>query len=106
MGAVFAEPFLTRWLIDVEILARLIAAGRSGLLPGAAEVVYELPLRQWHDVAGSKVKPLDFPKALLELRTIARHYLRRAERAPVMARIAPPRLAAAASPRLTQRRAA
>jgi hypothetical protein len=48
-------------------------------MPPAAEVVYELPLAQWHDVDGSKVKPLDFPRAMLELLTIRRHYLRGGE---------------------------
>lgn len=64
LRAAFAEPFQSRWLFDVEILARLQADGQR---PGAAEIVYEYPLPQWHDVAGSKVKPTDFPKALLEL---------------------------------------
>jgi glycosyltransferase involved in cell wall biosynthesis len=72
----FCEPFLTRWLLDVEILARMIAVGRAQALPDVAEVVHELPLPQWHDVSGSKVKPLDLFKALLELRAIYRHYLR------------------------------
>ena len=76
MHSVFREPFLTRWLLDVEILARLLAAERTGSLPPTEEVVYELPLRRWHDVAGSKVRALDFPRALLELRTISRRYLR------------------------------
>jgi glycosyltransferase involved in cell wall biosynthesis len=76
MHAVFTRPFLTRWLIDVEILARLIAADRAeDSARTVAETVYELPLPQWHEVAGSKVKPLDFFKALLELRAIYRHYL-------------------------------
>jgi hypothetical protein len=76
MQAVLSRPFLTRWLFDVEILARLVAAGRSGAFAPAAEVVHELPLQQWHDIPGSKVKPTDFPKALMELMSIYRAYLR------------------------------
>lgn len=76
MRAVFSHPFRTRWLFDVEILARLVAAGRSGAFAPAAEIVHELPLHQWHDIPGSKVKAADFPKALLELAGIYREYLR------------------------------
>jgi hypothetical protein len=54
-------------LLDVEILARLIAAGRGTNLPPVEQIVYEYPLKQWHDQKGSKVKPLDFPKALMAL---------------------------------------
>jgi len=72
---VFSQPFLTRWLIDVEILARLLALERQQEDFAVAEAVHELPLRQWHDVNGSKVKPLDLPKALLALRGIHRRYL-------------------------------
>jgi glycosyltransferase involved in cell wall biosynthesis len=78
MRAVFSQPFLTRWLVDVEILARLIAASRLESAPAVEEMVYELPLSQWCEVAGSKVKALDFFKALIELRAIYRHYLGRA----------------------------
>jgi glycosyltransferase involved in cell wall biosynthesis len=77
MRLVFSEPFLTRWLIDVEILFRLLALERSQRDFSVAEAVYELPLRQWHDVKGSKVRPLDLPKALLALRAIRRRYLGR-----------------------------
>ena len=48
---VFATPFLSRWIFDVEVLARLGAVlGASSL----RERVYELVLRQWEDVSGSK----------------------------------------------------
>lgn len=43
----FHDPFVTRWLFDLEILLRL----------GDAPVI-EYPLRAWHDVAGSKVRIL------------------------------------------------
>ena len=99
LRAVFAEPFLTRWLLDVEILARLIAAGRAGLVADAAEVVYELPLPRWCDVAGSKVRPSDFPRAMLELVTIYRRYLRPGAWAPIP-------YAEPAAPVASQRRAA
>ena len=76
MRAAFARPFASRWLLDVEILARMIALGRAAGLPPVEQVVYEHPLRQWHDRAGSKVKPIDFPRALAGLVRIYWRYLR------------------------------
>jgi glycosyltransferase involved in cell wall biosynthesis len=74
--ALFAEPFVSNWVFDVEVLARLIAMRRrDGGLP-AAECVRELPLLQWIDVAGSKVRGLDFVHAVAELWRIRSRYLR------------------------------
>ncbi len=83
MRLVFSEPFLTRWLLDVEILARLLALERGQRSFSISDAVYELPLQQWHDVKGSKVKPLDLPKALLALRAIHRRYLGRGAKWPI-----------------------
>jgi dolichyl-phosphate beta-glucosyltransferase len=69
----FAEPLTTRWLLDVELLARLVA-GRGG--EAAARLVVEVPLEAWRDVGGSKLKPRDFVLAPLELAGIWRRYLR------------------------------
>jgi hypothetical protein len=76
LAAVLAAPFSSRWLLDVEILARLIVAGRRATGTSIEQTVYELPLMQWHDFAGSKVKAVDFPKALLELTGIYWRYFR------------------------------
>ena len=76
VAALFEEPFATRWIFEVEFIARWIRARRGGSRPHVAESIYELPLRQWHDVAGSKVRALDFPKAMVELLRIHRRYLR------------------------------
>lgn len=70
----FREPFLSRWLFDVELLARLVQSrDRFGIGP-AEEVVYEFTLSRWSDVDGSKVKPSDFAKAAGELFRIWRTY--------------------------------
>jgi glycosyltransferase involved in cell wall biosynthesis len=76
MQLLFQEPFLTRWLFDVEILARLIQARRGTLSPQVEDILYEFPLHAWHDVAGSKVKPWDFIKAFFGLAMIYWHYWR------------------------------
>ncbi len=69
----FATPFLTRWVFDVELLARYARLTR-GLAPPTADRIYELPLARWTDVAGSKVRPWDFLRSGLELLRIWRAY--------------------------------
>lgn len=69
--AIFALPFESRWIFDVEILARLIRQVGAG---EAATRIYEMPLMRWFDIAGSKVKPTDFLRATLELASIVRRY--------------------------------
>ena len=76
----FAEPFRSTWIFDVEILARLIAFLRSHDGTPIEETVYEYPLTTWRDVEGSKVKPVDFFRSLIELAGISRRYAPRARR--------------------------
>jgi len=70
----FAQPFRSRWIFDVEILARMIAAGQMGCQPPAREVVYEYPLEQWQDVRRSRLRPWDFVQAGFDLAIIYWHY--------------------------------
>lgn len=67
--ALTAEPFLTRWVFDVELIARYILS--VGSPQTAAQRIYEFPLNVWDDVGGSKVKPLDF---LIAFRDVVRIY--------------------------------
>ena len=60
----FEDPFISRWIFDVEILLRL--RGRPAL---------EYPLRFWRDKSGSKFRLLrDGTKTLRDLIRIRRHY--------------------------------
>jgi dolichyl-phosphate beta-glucosyltransferase len=70
-----AERFQTRWVFDVEILARYIHAMGSPEL--AAPHIYEYPLHRWEDVGGSKVKPADFLLALRDVIGIYWKYTRK-----------------------------
>ena len=72
----FEEPFVSRWLFDVEILARRIRAadGRSADL---TRTIYEYPLLEWVDVEGSKVRARDYLRAALDLVRIRRRYMSR-----------------------------
>jgi glycosyltransferase involved in cell wall biosynthesis len=69
-----AEPFKTRWVFDVELLARYMRQQGSPQL--AAQRIYEYPLDTWEDVGGSKVKPLDFFVALRDVTRIYWKYIR------------------------------
>jgi dolichyl-phosphate beta-glucosyltransferase len=70
----FQEPFLTRWIFDVELFARLANGRRAAEGPPLAEAIYEQPLDAWRDVAGSTLKSRDFFKAFFELIRIWRIY--------------------------------
>lgn len=73
LESMVAEPFVSRWLFDVELLVRLDAALR-GTDRDLSDAVVELPLMKWVDIAGSKVKGADFARAGRDLVRIARHY--------------------------------
>ena len=62
--AAFATPFSSRWIFDVEILARLT---RSLGPDAAAARVVEHPLTRWTDVGGSKLRLRDALVAGLQL---------------------------------------
>jgi glycosyltransferase involved in cell wall biosynthesis len=70
----FAEPFITRWVFDVELLARL-ARELPRHRPGVEldDAVIEYPLESWRDVPGSKLRPAHMATAALD---IVRIYLR------------------------------
>ncbi|HEV3137589.1 MAG TPA: glycosyltransferase [Pirellulales bacterium] len=81
----FEQPFLTRWIFDVEILARMENARRDTSRPRLRDSIYEFPLDAWRDVAGSAVKSSDFLKATVELAQIYWTYLRPGAPRPALA---------------------
>lgn len=64
----FSEPFGSRWIFDVEILARYLT-GR-----GSADGIYELPLKRWVDTGQSHVHARDYLRAVGEMAAIFRRY--------------------------------
>ncbi len=72
--ALIAEPFRTRWVFDVELLARYIR--QLGSPQAAAQRIYEFPLDSWQDVGGSKIRPFDFVAAFRDIVLIYWEYLR------------------------------
>jgi dolichyl-phosphate beta-glucosyltransferase len=72
LAEVLAQPFSSKWIFDVEIVARFIqCCGRPFCYHG----IYEFPLMTWEDVQGSKLHSLDFLRAAAQLWTIHRRYL-------------------------------
>ena len=68
---VFEKPFISRWLFDVEILARVLGIyGRDGI----EEVVVEVPVRAWIDMGGSKVRWTYGFRVFYDLIRIRNHY--------------------------------
>lgn len=54
---VFAEPFRTSWIFDVELLGRYLSIYRRQQPNPENQRFCEFPLPQWRDVAGSKLRP-------------------------------------------------
>jgi glycosyltransferase involved in cell wall biosynthesis len=82
--ALFQQPFVTDWIFDVELFARLIQLCRSDARHSPQDLVYELPLQTWCDVAGSKLKPSDYLKAVFGLLAVYWKYLRPAATQPLL----------------------
>ena len=67
----FGEPFLSRWIFDVEVLARLRnLIGVESMRTAAVE----MPLQTWHGISGSKMRLAAMLRSPLELVSIARRY--------------------------------
>jgi dolichyl-phosphate beta-glucosyltransferase len=67
---IFYEQFISPWLFDVELFARLLNVYG---MEKTIQMSYENPVSKWIDI-DSKVKPLFFLKAPFELFKIVRHY--------------------------------
>lgn len=72
LGQVLARPFLSRWIFDVEIVARYIQLrGRDFCFHS----IFEFPLDAWEDIGGSKLRSFDFFHAAFDIFRIYRRYL-------------------------------
>lgn len=65
------DPFLSRWIFDVELIARFLRSrGHT-----AHDRIVEHPLRHWHHQRGSKIRWTDCVMSPWELWRIKRKYL-------------------------------
>jgi len=71
LEAALASPFRSRWAFDVELLGRMLYPG-ANIAAVPADAIVEVPLRAWHDTAGSKLGPAAMGRAAVELAVIAR----------------------------------
>ena len=61
---VFSERFVTKWLFDVEIIARLLKKHGNKSIH---QSILEIPVYQWQDVPGSKLRFKHMFLALIEI---------------------------------------
>lgn len=73
LRAVFAEPFVSKWIFDVEILARYIELWEPRGIDASGRI-YELPLHSWKHVEGSKIGVADAALAFADLGRIGTRY--------------------------------
>lgn len=73
------EPFLSRWIFDVELLGRLLA-GAPGTDPLRSERIHEEPLQCWADRDGSKPGAGQMAMAIADLGRIRVDLARRCAR--------------------------
>lgn len=66
-GTLFAMPFRSRWIFDVELIARYLRLPVAAGEPSRRDRLYELVLPVWHDKPGSKVRWYDFARAMVDL---------------------------------------
>jgi glycosyltransferase involved in cell wall biosynthesis len=75
LRSILGTRFQSRWIFDVEIIARFLAF-HKGDRSMALQAICEEPLPRWEDVTGSKVRPSDFFVAFYELMKIRRTFRR------------------------------
>jgi glycosyltransferase involved in cell wall biosynthesis len=73
LRAIVDRPFLSRWIFDVEVIARYLDAPVAAGEPPRRSRIFEVALRTWHHARGSKLTPWDFVRAFVDLVAIARH---------------------------------
>ncbi len=60
---IFSEPFITSWLFDIELIARIRNLNKNNI----EQLLFEHGVMQWHDVDGSKLKLLHMFKVPYQL---------------------------------------
>jgi dolichyl-phosphate beta-glucosyltransferase len=66
-ATLFAAPFRSAWIFDVELIARYLRLPVAPGEPARRDRLYELVLPVWHDRPGSKLRWHDFARAVVDL---------------------------------------
>jgi hypothetical protein len=74
--SLFQQPFISRWIFDVEILGRLVNASRHYDSRNLTRMIYECPLDFWREIPGGSIRSRDFYRSVVELAAIYWRYLR------------------------------
>ncbi len=67
LESIISKKFKSKWIFDVELLARLIKYHKKINKYSPYDIIYELPLNNWVDVKGSKLKLRDFFGVVIDL---------------------------------------
>jgi glycosyltransferase involved in cell wall biosynthesis len=76
LRAALEEPFVSRWIFDVELLGRL-TIGAPGAPPVDVAAMIEEPLWVWRDMTGSKLRSREMLGAATDLVRVAADLARR-----------------------------
>jgi glycosyltransferase involved in cell wall biosynthesis len=71
LEAALAQPFTSRWVFDVELIGRL-HQGTADVAGLPASAFLEVPLTEWRDVGGTKLRLGSATRAAADLLRIAR----------------------------------
>lgn len=74
-----SSPFRSTWVFDVELIGRLLR-GSSTVEPVPLTAFEEMPLREWRDVSGSRLRFVDMARALVDLLMVGARLNRRLRR--------------------------
>ncbi|MBF0505070.1 MAG: glycosyltransferase [Candidatus Omnitrophica bacterium] len=66
LKVIFSTPFVTKWIFDVEILARFQFTETTSS-QNLNSICFESPLEQWIDKKGSKLNLMDFIHSAIDL---------------------------------------
>jgi glycosyl transferase family 2 len=72
----FARPFRSSWVFDVELIGRLLK-GSETAAPVPLSAFEEMPLREWRDVPGSRLRLFGMLRAGIDLAVVAPRLSRR-----------------------------
>ncbi|MCA9122901.1 MAG: glycosyltransferase [Planctomycetaceae bacterium] len=76
LAQVYNDPFLAKWIFDVELIARYLQLRRQFSTADADDFIYEQPLDSWEEIGSSRLKSQDFATAIIDLARIYLKYLR------------------------------
>jgi hypothetical protein len=67
LNRIISVKFRSRWIFDVELIARLKKYLKAKNKNSLETIIYEIPLKNWVDVKGSKLQLKDFFWAVIDL---------------------------------------